>query len=49
MINENNFFGGLKATGEILLDIKRGIKLLYSIEIVEDEKVKEEEPIYVWM
>ena len=47
MINENNFFGGLKATGEILLDIKRGIKLLYSIEIVEDEKVKEEEPIYM--
>ncbi len=46
-MNDNSIIGGLKATGEILLDYKRGIKMLYNIEIVEDGKVEEEEPIYM--
>ena len=48
MINEKQNSGGIKATGEILLDYGR--KLLYQFEIVEvDEngKVKEGEPIYM--
>ena len=47
MVKENGGFDGLKATGEILLDFTRNIKLLYTIQIVEGDKVEEEEPIYM--
>ncbi len=48
MFNEKQTPGTIKGTGEILLDYGR--KLLYQFEIVElggNEKVKEEEPIYM--
>ncbi|MBO4214282.1 MAG: hypothetical protein J5876_04795 [Lachnospiraceae bacterium] len=47
MFNGNQRIGGLKATGEILLDYQNDLKLRYTFELVKGEKVEEEEPAYM--